>query len=180
MDKMDISITDLKKELDKFEIDYKNHLDSTIKEKEAIPDFQSKLNKIYDLSSEKILNKCGKELEELNKNLQSDYHLTGEYLPLPGKEKEAKITYNKFYYCSFYPSNLINKYALIENSIINLNKNQLKLCKEDCVNKSEMNLDNAKKCLKKCVDFSFNYSRKSTYELFDNVMENLLAEMKQI
>jgi hypothetical protein len=177
---MDLSISDIQKELNKYEIEYKNHIDIIAKEQNDIPDFQSKLDKIYNLSSYNIFKNCGKYLDELNSNLQEDFFTSGKLIPLPEREKEAKINYNKFYLCSFYINNSLKNYQLIEKSIINLNKNQMKLCKDDCVNKSEMKLDKAKNCMKDCIDYSFNFSRKSTYEIIDSILDNLQKEIEKI
>jgi hypothetical protein len=168
---------DFIKDIEEYENNYKKELESTIKD---LPNFSLRLNDIYDLLSDKILSGCKKEIEELNKNLKSDFLATNEFVPLPGKEKEVQIAYEDYYFCSFYPSSIINTYHNIEDALLELNGRQMKHCKDDCIKKNNLEISNTKNCLKNCIDYAFNYSRKATYEMIESALDFTEKDIKKI
>ncbi len=128
----------------------------------------------------KILKGCKKEIDELNKYLKSDIMTSDKIEPLPNKEKEFQNAYKEFISCSFYPTMIMNNYFNIESYLVILNQKQIKYCKEDCISKSKKDLNVAKSCVKECIDYSFNYSRKATYELIETALQNAENEIKRI
>lgn len=169
---------DIKKSLEAFEESYKKKLLSNSEAPKY--DLTERLKGIYENVAEKIVKKCKKEIEELNQYLENDFLSDKEIKPLPGKEDLAKEYYSKFYICSYYPNTIINKLETITVFSSNLNSEQLNHCKEDCINNLnyDSNLEIGKLCVKKCLDFSFNYSRKATIDLLDKILENVEKDIK--
>jgi len=167
-----------KKILEDFEIKYKSQL----AQKEGLPkyDLSAKINDIYQLATNKIVKKCHKEIEELNNYLENDFLSDKEIKPIKGKENEAKEKYFKFFTCSYHMNSIINKFENISQFSTSLNSYQLNLCKEDCIeNTKDQNTEMGKLCMKKCLDFSFKYTRKANYDLVENVLENIENEIKR-
>ena len=165
------------KEINNYEITYRRQLELTIKD---LPNFSLKLNDIYDLTEDMVNKGCKKEIEELNKNLKYDFLSSNQFDPLPGKEKEANIAYDNFNSCSFYPYSIIDTFHNIEETLIKMNKKQMEYCKQDCIKKSNNDILIAKNCVKDCIDYAFNYSRKASYDIIDNALDFTEKEIKRI
>lgn len=170
---------DFKTILDNFEKQYKSKLAQ--KEGTQKFDLSEKLKDLYDQTANKIVKKCSREIEELNKFLENDFLSDKEIKPIKGKEDETSQAYKKFYICSFHPNSIINKLENIMAFASSMNSDQLRLCKEDCVeNTKDQNTEMGKLCVKKCLDFSFNYSRKATNDLISQVIDNLDKVVKKL
>ncbi len=172
--------TEYRKIMDDFEKKYKTKL--AIQEKNVYKfDLTERLKDIYDDTSNKILKKCQKEIEELNKVLDGDFLTAENVQPIKGKELEAAEKYKKFYICSFYPNSIINKMENLVSYSNKLNIDQLNLCKEDCyADTKEQNIEMGKLCIKKCLDFSFKYSKKASYDIMITVLDSLEKEIKKL
>jgi hypothetical protein len=165
--------------LENFEKQYKTKL----AQKEGIKEYDltEKITDVYKQTANKIIKKCQSEIEELNKYLENDFISDRDMKPIPGKVLEANEAYKKFYVCSYYSNSIINKLENILSFANILNADQLKLCKDDCVEKTkDQNTEMGKLCVKKCLDYSFNYSRKATHDLIDKVVDNLEKQVKNL
>ena len=142
-------------------------------------DSSERMKEILDEVSIKILKKCKNEIEDLNKYLENDFLSEKEIKPYINKEKEAKEAYTKFYKCSYHPNVIINKLESINYFATKVNEEQFQLCKDDCYKKiNTQNIEITKLCIKKCVDYSFHYTRKATFNIFGKILDNIEKEVK--
>jgi len=143
----------------------------------------NKLNNFYTLINEKILAKCPNEIKNAEmfnkvKEVQKgDY----QFVPLPGKEKEAKESVDTLNTCMIQYSAIIQQlqYHLQYNMAI------LSGTSESCINDCENNIKSAittemKECVRNCYKFDFNYTYKTIESLLNEELDFTIENLKKL
>jgi hypothetical protein len=141
---------------------YKEIIKSYIAEKfnadKLVESYNQKLIDLVKRVNNAMMEKCKKEYENLTKHAKIDKQANGtpDIVFNKGEEEQGKEALVIFTGCARDYSNIIIDLKALDDINEYLMNEQLNSCSSECIKGTHV-----ENCLKKCVDFTFNYTFKS-------------------